>query len=338
MARILFKGSTHFDGADREAIFLAADALGYSGVQRGHTLMVGSESPNTIDHAVKQGAERFCRSFPGRSGYLEVHRPDDGKAPFAEPSTPNLHIERRVYGFPSNGPDKNMDRDWVVTHVGALDASDVLVVLGGGTGTNVAGQLAMERRWPIIPISSFGGAAQELYKVLSYELHRQRWVADRLHVLNGAWRDSSAATIIELIESVVTKSRPHSYFISYSHSDAVAADRVELLLRRENKAVLRDERELAPAAPVDRTLTTRIAMASTFLALYSQDYAGSHYCSGELAIADEMQRSGNKPTRIVGVRLDQSILSPLLAGNLYLEGSDRRSLDAAVARLIAGET
>ena len=336
MARILFKGSTHFAGADRTAILRAAEDLGYFGVQSGHTLLVGSQNPNTIDHGVKQGAERFCHTFPDRSAFIEVHRPDDGEAPFPAGAAPNLHIDRRVYGLPSNGPSGG-DRNWVVAHVAALEASDVLVLIGGGSGTDLAGQVAMERRWPIIPIASFGGAARELYKVLSYELHRQPLLADKLHVLNGPWQDDSASIISELIEVVVTKSRPYSYFISYSHADAVAADRVELLLRRQNKAVLRDERELTPGAPLDRSLTTKIAMASTFVSLHSENYAGSDYCTGELAIAHELKTAGKKPTRLVAVRLDDTLLSPLLAASVHLKAVDRRALDAAVGELIASE-
>jgi predicted Rossmann-fold nucleotide-binding protein len=38
-------------------------------------------------------------------------------------------------------PALDVLEDWVVAHVAALDASDVLVVLGGGSGTRLAEQL-----------------------------------------------------------------------------------------------------------------------------------------------------------------------------------------------------
>jgi len=97
MAKILFKGSTHSASVDRSAILGASEALGYVGAERGHTLLVGSESANTVDHQVKLGVDRFCRAFSQRAARLEIHRPDDGKAPFTAPGAPNLQIERQVY-------------------------------------------------------------------------------------------------------------------------------------------------------------------------------------------------------------------------------------------------
>ena len=96
-------------------------------------------------------------------------------------------------------------------------------------------------------------------------------------------------------------------------------------------------RVLVPGEALDTALTTRIAMATTFLSLYSQTYADSPYCSGELALAVNLKRSGKKPDRIVGLRLDDSTLSPALAGSVWLEASDRLSIDAAVHRILAAE-
>jgi hypothetical protein len=337
MARILFKGSTHFAGVEHGALLRAAESLGYVGAERDHVLLVGSESVNTIDYHVKAGADQFCKAFPGRRARLEVHRPDDGKAPFTKLAPPNLAIDRRVYAVSTTSHSSENDLNWVVAHVGALDASDVLVLLGGGDGTELAGRVAIERQWPIVPIASFGGAARTLYNILGYELRRQPLISEKLYLLNGPWQDDSAPQIVELIESLVTRAAPHSYFISYSHADAAVADRVEVLLRREKRGVLRDERLIAPGEGLDASITTRIAMATTFLALHSQTYARSEYCSGELAVAHELKRSGNKPVRIVALRLDDTILSPLLAANVWLKVSDRLALDAAMQQILAKE-
>jgi hypothetical protein len=337
MARILFKGSTHFAGADQNAVRGAAEALGYGSAKRGHILLLGSESPNTVDQHVKLGAERFCQDCPEESASIEVHRPDDGSAPFSATSVPNLRIERKAHALATADPSSGKDLNWVVAHVGALDASDVLVILGGGSGTELAGRVAMERQWPLIPIASFGGAASALYNELGYELRRQPLMAAKLYLLNGPWRDDSAIKILELIESVVMKSGPHSYFISYSHADAASADRVEVLLHREKRGVLRDERVLSPGDPLDASVTTRIANATTFVALHSEHYAKSEYCRGELALAHELRRGGKKPLRLVALRLDQALLSPVLAGNVWLNAVDRVSLDAAVRQIVAAE-
>lgn len=336
MARILFKGSTHFPGVNQSGLHAAADALGFAAAERGHTLLIGSESENTVDHHVKRGVDRLCRTFPDRQARVEIHRPDDGKAPFGSPGAANLHIHRQLYSV-STGAHARSDLNWVVAHVGALDGSDVLLLLGGGDGTELAARVAIERQWPVIPVAFFGGAASRIYDVLAYQLRRQPVVGRSLHLLNGPWRDEHAGQVIELIEQLVTRAGPHSYFISYSHADAPVADRVEVLLQRQGRGILRDERVLSPGQRLDSTLTTRIANANTFVVLYSRSYAASDYCSGELALAHDLRRSGKKPARIVGLRLDQFELSPLLAGSLWLDAGSRQELDSAVQRVLAAE-
>lgn len=337
MARILFKGSKHVSGVDRNALFAAAQALGYAAAARGHTLLLGSDSPNTVDQHVKLGVEAFCAAFPERPARIEVHRADDGRVPFAATRIANLEIVRRAYAVLTTTPPAADTMNWVVAHVGALDASDALVLLGGGEGTEFAGRVAAERQWPIIPIASFGGAARTLYSLLNYELRRQPLIAAHLHLLNGPWEPDSASRIVDLIERVVTRTAPHSYFLSYQHADATAADRVELLLHRAKRSILRDERALSPGDPLDASITTRIAMATTFLALHSRHYWESDYCRGELAIAHELKRSGNKPQRLVALRLDDAILSPLVAGSAWLRAGDRDQLSSAVERIIGDE-
>jgi hypothetical protein len=336
MARILFKGSVRFSGADAPAIQSAAEALGYAAAAGAHTILLGSESKNTIDLYAERGVERFCRAFPNRTAKIEIHRPDDDKVPFRELTLRNLELVRRSYRSVVGKRD-TQDMSWIVAHVGALDESDVLILIGGASGTELSGRVAIERRWTVLPVASFGGAAQRLFETATIDLRRQAEIASKLHFLKSPWRDDSAAGLVGLVEQLVLRDAPHAYFMSYSHPDSIAADRIELLLLRQGRSVLRDERDVAPGMALDEWITTRIAMASTFLAVHSAAYARSDYCRGELALAHELKRDGQKPRRIVALRLDDQLLPPLLAGLAWLPAADRAAQDAAVRQLIDHE-
>jgi hypothetical protein len=93
--RLLFIGSVpdHVPGTNQailpehEPLFDAASELGYSAAPRGHTLLVGSESPRTIDFYIMQGVFKACAEKRDREFFVEIHRPEGTSAPYA--SVPN---------------------------------------------------------------------------------------------------------------------------------------------------------------------------------------------------------------------------------------------------------
>ena len=187
--RILFIGSVpdHIPGTDQtiapehQPLFEAASELGYAAVLRGHTILLGSESPRTIDFYVMRGILNACATKPDQEFFVEIHRPEGTAAPY--PSVPkNLKVSRISYE-----QDSKAEFRWMVAHVLALDSSDVCIAIGGGASTRVIGYIGAERQKAILAIASFGGSAKILWEKLKfvyknhfYEGAAGRWLHNNL--------------------------------------------------------------------------------------------------------------------------------------------------------------
>jgi TIR domain len=313
--RILFIGSVpdHIPGTDQtiapehQPLFEAASELGYAAVLRGHTILLGSESPRTIDFYVMRGILNACATKPDQEFFVEIHRPEGTAAPY--PSVPkNLKVSRISYE-----QDSKAEFRWMVAHVLALDSSDVCIAIGGGASTRVIGYIAAERQKAILAIASFGGSAKILWEKLKfvYKNHFKEGAAGRW--LTTTWSEHHATEIIGLAETFGrqrTREAPHTYFVSYSWKDAALADHIEVVLHRFNRIVLRDENSIGGGEMLSNAVATMINEADTFLAVYSEHFSNSSWCPQELEYARNRNLKGLKPKRIILVAIDSS-LAPL---------------------------
>lgn len=101
------------------------------------------------------------------------------------------------------------------------------------------------------------------------------------------------------------------YFLSYAHEDMAVADHLEVLLRRDGRLVLRDETFMESGCLVNSKIENQIRCSDTFISIYSENYAKSDFCLGELARARRNMKEFGKPWRIalgrmsdIGVPLD----------------------------------
>jgi len=232
--RILFIGSipNHVPGMnhailpEHESLFEAASELGYSAVRRGHTVLLGSESPRTIDFYIMQGILKACSENPEQEFFVEIHRPEGTAAPYT--SIPmNLKLSRIAYE-----QDCRAEFRWMVAHVLALDSCDLCILMGGGTSTRVIGYIAAERQKPLFAIASFGGSAQILWEKLKfvYKNHFRNGSAGEW--LTSDWTRHHAGAIVGLAETFGRQKAAdsqHTYFISYSSKDTALADHVEVV-------------------------------------------------------------------------------------------------------------
>ncbi|HEX2092804.1 MAG TPA: toll/interleukin-1 receptor domain-containing protein [Longimicrobiaceae bacterium] len=127
--------------------------------------------------------------------------------------------------------------------------------------------------------------------------------------------------------------RGNSYFLSYAHEQASIADHLEVLLRRRHCVVLRDESRIRPAASLSREVASAIASVDTFVALHSQDYSKSEWCTGELEHARQLKMKERVPRRIVLVDLDGTPVPPPFMNLLVLNGCDRIARERAISNL-----
>lgn len=92
-------------------------------------------------------------------------------------------------------------------------------------------------------------------------------------------------------------------FISYSHHDSAALDRLHVhlaVLRRENLISEWFDRDILAGDDLDGKIADRIESSSLFLLLVTPDYLNSEYCFGrEMARALERQAAGE--ARVIGI-------------------------------------
>jgi hypothetical protein len=139
----------------------------------------------------------------------------------------------------------------------------------------------------------------------------------------------------------LVKGHGRPYFISYAHADIAIADHVETLLYRSNRRVIRDELNLTIGASFEEILPVLIESSGTFIAVFSESYARSEYCMGELRAAIENSSQFEVP-RIAVLLTSQS---PELRRNIPLRlrsrltasGDSREAREQTVAKLVREE-
>jgi hypothetical protein len=127
---------------EHQELFTAATELGFAAARRGHTILVGSESVNTIDYYIMEGVRQYIQQNPTQQVFIEIHRPEGTPAPYTN-VLENIRISRISYPQDPTQPYK-----WVIAHVRALDSCDAVITLGGGNSTRIVGTIAADRQIP----------------------------------------------------------------------------------------------------------------------------------------------------------------------------------------------
>jgi len=330
-----FLGGEDRELASQELPFVTACMdIGYELCSRGHSIVLCDDHPATVDYHVVQGMRKYATEKPDKNIDLQVHRIEGSRIPYTDLPT-NISIVRR---FHEGSQDKGGS---LIPNLAALDASDVLIIVGGKLTAKLMGNISADREKAILAIPAFGGSATELYERLKYYYRSAlRTYFDDLSILQSAWTDKSASAIIDIAELVARKdstTEPHSYFISYTWSESEAADHVEVLLRRQERQVNRDENIFRAGADLSDVVKSLINESDTFIGVWSEKYRHSTWCPSELEYALNRQSRGEKPTRVVLVAIDQAEPPIRFVGKLRLSGDDRMKRELSIRKLIEEE-
>jgi hypothetical protein len=147
--RVLVVGSLHYEGADRvrsaftNACMMVGAALG----RHQHEIVVGSDSRETADRYIIEGLS----SVPGDHRVF-VYRPDN-RSPFDARRWPHLVMSVHQAGT-----------SWATGRSLQIRAADVVLVIGGGRGTQETIYAVPVLHRPMLVITSFGGAAGDFAK------------------------------------------------------------------------------------------------------------------------------------------------------------------------------
>lgn len=318
--------------SDREAVFQAANALGWALGEANHRVIVGSAARRTVDPYVVDGLASYCRENPRVERHLEIHFPADDPDPTDDANyaelPPNLHVLKIEHQTDASSPHR-----WIVAHFKALELADALVTIGGGVSTRLLGRFAAGGPKPVLCIREYGGGSAEYFDAVMHGYHRA------IPRFGRTPSREVAGEVVVFLQELVEQQRKsrHFYFVSYSRKNCVAADIVELVLRKANKTILRDDADLRIGQSISAALQASMQQADTFIALWSQHYQDSAWCPAELDFAlDSRARSGH-PARVAVLNLDGSEPPFRAAPLLWADGSSHDLLHLEVRRLIAEE-
>lgn len=315
----------------------ACEDMGIAAVRRGHTILVADDHLSSADRYVVRGVARYAEENPSRQIQIELNRPEGRDlrhtglpANVAVKQIFHQELERSVQGTGT-----------LIPNLAALDASDVLLTVGGKLTVQLMGNIAAHREKGVLAIPAFGGTSAELFERLRY-LYKSEF-RDRLHalsVLQSPWSEDSGERTVALAEALQNHhgaNPTHSYFLSYSWKESEAADHVEVLLQRSQRIVNRDESLFSAGIDLSDIVKSLIQESDTFVGLWSQRYAQSTWCPQELEYALNRQGQGEKPRRVLLVMLDDEEAPIRLTGKLRMPGKTRETRELSIRRILEGE-
>jgi len=168
------------------------------------------------------------------------------------------HNEYGFYPCPQHEGDAELK-----AHLDSVEASDVVILIGGGNGTYASGLAALRRRKVMIPIPIFGGSAKDLCEIPEID----KSVVDKIRNLNLAsdnWSDILTESIRKILNAY-----PHVLII---HG---RGDNGKELKSRINKESVSNGKLNGVAEPVIMNLSGSgaVTVPQVFEELASQVYA-----------------------------------------------------------------
>ena len=176
---------------DKDGFFAATRALGAELVKLGHRLVVASDAPHTADRASVDGAvEALSRDGVYHEPVVDVLRPHD--AAFAD-----LAFVRPGFVNPLSTPPNSQ-----VTKLYQVHLADAVLAVGGADKTLQAAIAAGVSGRRVVPVGSFGGAADQAVRV--FEATAGRWGPhipphDVLGPLSLRWAPASTELVLRAL-------------------------------------------------------------------------------------------------------------------------------------------
>lgn len=154
--------------------------LGAVFARAGHSLILGSDAPDSADFSVVEGANTQSQASPHKVYVYRTRRTDH--RPFGDQQLANVSLHVR-----------DDFKEQTAAHVRSVLDSDVVLLIGGRQKTLAAGYVAHALDKPYLPIPCFGGSSAELWldfearyrfcKITDTEFEAVKWRCDGQAVL-----------------------------------------------------------------------------------------------------------------------------------------------------------
>ncbi|WP_178019609.1 toll/interleukin-1 receptor domain-containing protein [uncultured Paenibacillus sp.] len=185
---------------------------------------------------------------------------------------------------------------WLLCQLQALEACHAIITVGGKLdgAANMLLLLAESKKKVILPLSYFGGAAEQVLKRRKYEFLDK--LGDSLIFLEERDKIELAMELLPKLLSTTGEKKvgeANSFFISYPRARPNEADCIETFLRRRNKIVHRDDNDFGAGHSIQSKIREAIFSSNIFIATWCQEYACSPWCFDEIEMALDRVESGS---------------------------------------------
>ncbi len=188
------------------------------------------------------------------------------------------------------------ENKWLIAQIAALEKVENLVVIGGNIGKTAEQliEIAIKKGKKIIPLCNTDGLTRELFYRFEFTIPTQ--LKELITKYNGE-------EIKEEVLSNIDKSSK-KVFISYPREKTTVADFLEVLIRRKNIVVFRDESSFIPGASIQDEIMNKLNASNIFISLWCMENACSPWCYDEFIKALEKKEKGEM--QIIIMALDDT--------------------------------
>lgn len=334
--------SRELGGASEEAKVLerACWQLGVSVAAAGHEIVLCSPFEDAADIHVLRGAASTAEGRDAQFAFHYVDTPVVSKRLDAVLAELRLaRVSRIPHPPPQEDNQQSRRYAWLLCQLNAQESSHATIAVGGDPNgaANMLLLLADGKRKAVLPFAFMGGAAKLAFDRRRYELEDRLGPSSfRLQREDGV---SGVSELLERLAQATGNSTRHrrqeapNFFISYARDRQGEADYVEMLLRRRNLLVFRDESDFGAGHAIPTAIREAIYEADVFIALWSSEYACSPWCFDEMELA--LDRHAGACLDLWILRVDATRIVPKRARDLvFYDAPTRAALEARVVGLL----
>lgn len=322
------------------ALQKAMRTAGRSLARSGHDLLVCSPFDGSIDAELVRGA-------------AEVGLSTSTKIEFYYPNSENvarqldaLHAsvgKLSLVKFPQQPPSDESNEDarrhaWLLCQLTAMERCNLILAVGGKlTGPmSLLLLLAESKRKSILPLRFLGGAAEKCFERKQYEM-QDCLGAGQIPLLSDPevvyTLDALVNAVVNKTSKNLSKGTPPTFFLSYAKARPGDADFVEMVLRRRNLFVMRDDKDFSPGSPLPSEIRDYIHRADVFIAIWCKEYACSPWCFDELDLAIDRSRTGAQVVLLLNVD-NTRVVPPKAREIVSYPATSREQLEAEIIRFL----
>ncbi len=336
--KIFFIGSSAEDSSENFNSY--CKALGYHIAQSNIDIIVCSPFKDAADYYVIDG----IKSSKIINVNIELHYPKDenienewDKIITKELIEKEIRINRFRH-FPIELESKrDWKYSWFFCQLQALKKSDIVFIIGGDVNgsSNLLLRIAETQSKDIFPIHQFGGCGYLFFERNKYEL-RDKLGYKYFPVLES--HDKMESLISLILEFPFQNNCNLSFqdpvfFISYPRARPAEADFIEMILRRRNYTVLRDEDVFDTDEDIPNSIKENIYRSNVFISIWCKEYACSPWCFDELTLALERKNKNNLNIWLICVD-ETRIIHPEARTMLHHLVHSRQEIEGKILNLL----